>query len=140
MEGIVRGVSEHPLVAMAVGFAVLLIVYFVFKSIVKILLILVIIAVAVGGYFYFQYPDSRPTSIGDAVQKARSGAGKAVEESRETYEKGKEFVDKGHRALEIGKELVDKGKVVLDKGIDKGKAVAEKIIGGDKGDDPSEKK
>ena len=59
MEGIVRSVTEHPLVAMAVCFAVLLIVYFLFKSLIKLALILILVAVAIGGYFYFQYPESQ---------------------------------------------------------------------------------
>lgn len=140
MDGIVRSVSEHPVMAMAVGFAILLIVYFLFKSLIKFVLILIIVAVAVGGYFYFQHPDARPTGFKDAVQKARTGAGKAVEQGKETYEKGKDFADKGERALEKGKKLLEKGKEVLDKGIDKGKAVADRIIGKDQEDDPPEKR
>jgi hypothetical protein len=126
MEGIVRMASEQPLVAMAVGFVVLLIVYFLFKSLIKLALILIIIAVAIGGYFYFQHPESRPANFKDAVEKARIGAGKAVDQGKEAYEKGKELVDKGKEAYEKGKDLVDKGKAVLDKGIDKGKEAVEK--------------
>ena len=118
MEGIVRTASENPLVAMAVGFAVLLIVYFLFKSLIKLALILIIVAVAIGGYFYFQHPESRPASFKDAVEKARTGAGKAVDQGKEAYEKGKELVDRGKEVYERGKELVDKGKAVLDKGQD----------------------
>ena len=118
MEGIVRTAFEHPLVAMAVFFAVLLIVYFLFKSLIKLALILIIVAVAIGGYFYFQHPESRPASFKDAVEKARTGAGKAVDQGKEVYEKGKELVDRGKEVYERGKELVDKGKAVLDKGQD----------------------
>jgi len=126
MEGIVRAVTEHPLVVMAVCFAVLMIVYFLFKSLIKLALILIIVAVAIGGYFYFQHPESRPANFKEAVEKARTGAGKAMDQGKEAYEKGKELVDKGKEAYEKGKELVDKGKAVLDKGIDKGKDAVEK--------------
>ena len=126
MEGIVRTASEHPLVAMAVCFAVLVIVYFLFKSLIKLALILIIVALAVGGYFYFQHPEYRPANFKDAVEKVRTGAGKAVDQGKEAYEKGRELVDKGKEAYEKGKELVDKGKAVLDKGIDKGKDAVEK--------------
>lgn len=118
MDGIVRTVFEHPLIAMAVCFAVLMIVYFLFKSLIKLALILILIAAAIGGYFYFQHPESRPANFRDAVEKARTGAGRAVDQGKEAYEKGRELVDKGKEAYEKGKELVDQGKAVLDKGKD----------------------
>ena len=128
MEGIVRAVTEHPLAAMAVCFAVLLIVYFLFKRLIKLALILIIVAVAIGGYLYFQHPESRPANLKDAVEKARIGVGKAVDQ-------GKELLDKGKEAYEKGKEFVDKG---IDKGkdaVEKGKDAAGdigKLLGGDK--------
>jgi len=135
MEGIVRAATEHPLAAIAVCFAVLLIVYFLFKSQIKLALILIIVAVAIGGYLYFQHPESRPANLKDAVEKARTGAGKAVDQGKEAYEKGKELLDKGKEAYEKGKELVDKG---IDKGkdaVEKGKDAAGdigKLMDGDK--------
>ena len=135
MEGIVRAMTEHPLVAMAVGFAVLLIVFFLFKSLIKLALILIIVAVAIGGYLYFQHPEYRPANLKDAVEKARTGAGKAVDQGKEAYEKGKELLDKGKEAYQKGKELVDKG---IDKGkdaVEKGKDAAGdigKLLDGDK--------
>jgi hypothetical protein len=112
MEEIVRSVTEHPLVAIAVCFAALLLVYFLFKSLIKLALILILVAVVIGGYFYFQHPESRPANLKDAMEKVRVGAGKAVDQGKDAYEKGKEWVDKG--------------KTVLDKGIDKGKDAIEK--------------
>jgi hypothetical protein len=112
-----------------------MIVYFLFKSLIKLALILIIVAVAIGGYFYFQNPESRPANLKDAVEKARTGAGKAVDQGKEAYEKGKELLDKGKEAYEKGKELVDKG---IDKGkdvVEKGKDAASdigKLLGGDK--------
>jgi hypothetical protein len=126
MEGIVLSETENPLVAMAVCFIVLLIVYFLFKSLIKLALIMIMIAVAIGGYLYFQYPESRPANLKEAVEKARTGAGKAVDQGKDAYQKGKEVLDKGKEAYEKGKEWVDKGKTVLDKGIDKGKEAIEK--------------
>ena len=112
MEGIVRAMTEHPLAAMAVCFAVLLIVYFLFKRLIKLALILIIVAVAIGGYFYFQHPESRPTNLKDAMEKARTGAGKALDQGKEAYEKGKELLDKGKNAVEKGKDAAgDIGKL-----------------------------
>lgn len=135
MEGIVRAMTEHPLAAMAVCFVVLLIVYFLFKSLLKRALILILVAVAIGGYLYFQHPEPRSANIRDAVEKARTGAGKAADQKKDAYEKVKELLDKGKEAYEKGKEWVDKG---IDKGKDavgKGKDAAGnigKLLGGDK--------
>jgi Flp pilus assembly pilin Flp len=140
MEGIVRAMTEYPLITTAICFAVLLILYFLFKRLIKLALILIIVAVAIGGYF--QYPESRPANFKDAVKKARTGAGRAVDREKEAYKKGKELLDKKNEAYKKGKEWVDKGKTVLDQGIDKGKDAVEKgkdaagniaeIMGGDR--------
>jgi hypothetical protein len=119
MEGIARMVSDHPLMAMAIGFAVLLIVYFLFKSLVKLVLIAIIVAVLIGAYFHFQRPESRPADIREAIERAKVGAGEAVNRGKQVYKAGKETYEKG-------RELVEKGKVVLDKGLDQGKEAVEK--------------
>lgn len=108
MEGIVHPVTEHPLVVMAVCFIVLLILYFLFKSLIKLALIIIIAAVAIGGYCYFQHPESRPASFKDAVQKARTEAGKVVDRGEETYRKGKEWLHRGNELYRKGREWFDK--------------------------------
>lgn len=112
MEGIVRAISENPFVAVAAGLAALLFVYFFFKSLIKLVLIVIIVALAVGGYYYFKHPESRPASVGEAVDRAVIGAGNAMDQGKEVYEKGR--------------ELVDRGKAILDTGIGKGKEKVEK--------------
>jgi hypothetical protein len=126
MEEIVRSVTEHPLVAMAVCLSALLLVYFLFKSLIKLALILILVAVVIGGYFYFRYPESRPANLKDAVEKVRVGAGKAVDQGKSAYEKSRELVEKGKNVYEKGKELVDGGKTALDQGSDKGQDAVEK--------------
>lgn len=126
MEGIVRMASDHPLFAMVVCFAVLIIVYVLFRSLFKFALILIIVAVAIGGYFYFQYPESRPANFKEAMDQVKTGVGKAVDQGKQVYEKGSELVEQGKQTYDKGKELVERGKTVLDKGIDKGKETVEK--------------
>ena len=144
MQEFVRIVSENPLTAMGIAFVVLLILYFFLMKLVKIALILLIIAVAIGGYFYFKYPEERPATLGEAVEKTLTETGRALEKGKEALDKGRELVGKGKEVFEKGREIVDKGKAALDKGIDKGKEAVEKgkdaadeigkIIGGRKGD------
>ncbi len=128
MQEVVRSLSEHPLVAIAVGFAVLLILYFLFKSLIKLALIAIIIAVAIGGYYYFSRPGGKPADFKDAVERARSDAGRAMETGKEAVEKSREMVDKGKAVLDAG---IEKGREVVDRG--KGAAgEIGKIIGGER--------
>ncbi len=126
MQEVVRILSEYPLAAIAVCFAVLLILYFLFKQLIKLALVMIILAVAIGGYYYFREPDSRPADLKDAVEKARIGTGRAMEKGKEAVEKGREMIGKGKEVVEKGRELVEKGKVALDKGIEKGKEVVDR--------------
>lgn len=115
MQEIIRMVSDHPLAAVGVAFALLVILYFLFMKLVKVALILLLIAVAAGGYIYFQYPDQRPANLKDAVEKIRTGAGNAVDKGKTAYEKGKDLVEKGQDLVDKGREVIDGGKSAVDK-------------------------
>jgi hypothetical protein len=141
MQEVVSSLSDHPLIAITVCFAVLLILYFLFKQLIKLALVMIIIAVVVGGYYYFREPDSRPADLKEAVEKARIGTDRAVEKGKEVVEKGREMIGKGKEVIEKGREMVDKGKDALETGIEKGKEVVDrgkgaadeigKILGGE---------
>lgn len=143
MREMMRMIGENPLAAVGVAFAVLLVLYFFLRTLVKIALVLLIIGVAVGGYFYFQYPEQRPASLGEAVEKTLSETGRTLEKGKEALDKGRAVIGKGKDYVEKGKEIIDQGKNALDQGIDKGKKVIERgksaaddmgrIIGGEKG-------
>jgi hypothetical protein len=126
MQELFRIISEYPWAAMAAAFAALLIVVFLFRKLVRLALILLVIAVAIGGFLYFQYPKERPANFREAVEKARSGTGLAVEKGKEAVEKGRKMVGKGKEALGKGKQMVEKGQQLVDKGIDKGKEIVDK--------------
>ncbi len=126
MQEIIRTVSEHPLAAMGIAFAVLVVLYFLLTKLVKVALILILLAVVVAGYLYYRHPGNRPADLKDAVDQVRSGTRLSVEKGKTAYKKGKELIDQGRETFEKGKEMVDKGKTVLDRGIDKGKEGVEK--------------
>lgn len=135
MEKIISIASEYYLVAIAVGFVFLLVVYFLFKSLIKIGLIVLIIVIAIGGYFYFQHPGAAPVSMEDAFNKAKTGYGKVVEKGRDAWGKGKKLVEEGKNVYEKGKKTIKNSKETLDKGVEKGvdffekgKKIVEKIF------------
>jgi len=120
MQEIVQIASEYPLAAIGVAFVVLVICFFFLMKLVKIALILLLVALAVAGYFYLQYPEERPANLSEAIEKARTETGRALEKGKETIEKGRE------QLINKGKEVYEKGKEVLEKGVDKGKDVVDR--------------
>lgn len=135
MEKIISIASEYHLVAIVVGCAFLLVVYFLFKSLIKIGLIVLIIVIAIGGYFYFQHPGAAPVSMEDAFNKAKTGFGKVVEKGQDAWGKGKELIGEGKDVYEKGEKTIKNSKETLDKGVEKGadlfekgKRILEKIV------------
>jgi hypothetical protein len=131
MHDIVRAFSDHPLAAMTVCFVLLVVFYFIGKKLIKLALVLLIVALAIGGYYYFQYPDERPANVTEAMEKARGEAGRAVEKGKEVVEKGREFIGKGKEAVDMGREVAGKGKGVIDKGreiVETGKSFLDRVV------------
>jgi hypothetical protein len=119
MQELFRVGSDHPLVAMAVAFVILLFLCFLFMKLVKLALILLLIAMVAAGFYFFQNPASqRPANLKEAVEKARTGTGKAVEKGRELVDKGKGAVEKGRDLVERGKDAVEKGRDLVERGKD----------------------
>lgn len=124
---VVRMISDHPFAAVAVCFVLLVVLYFCFKKLIKLALIVLVVALAIGGYYYFEYPDQRPADVTEALEKARAGTGKAVEKGKDVVEKGRELVSKGPEAVEKGREMVDKGKSFLERAVERGEAFVAKV-------------
>jgi hypothetical protein len=135
MSDIFRNLSEHPLAAMAACLVLLLVLYFIGKKLIKLALILLIIAIAIGGYFYFQHPEERPANVKETLEKARAGTGRAVEKGKEVIEKGREFLEKGSEGVEKGESAVNRWVKTVKAFIERVKKAAReigKIFGGEK--------
>ncbi len=128
MPDIFRTLSEHPLAAMTICFVLLLVLYFIGKKLIKLALILLIIAIAIGGYYYFQYPEQRPADVKETLEKARAGTDRALEKGKDAVEKGRDMVEKGESALN---RWVDAVKAFIDR-MKKAAAEIGKIFGGEK--------
>ena len=110
MDNLVQNLSAHPMIIIAVIFVGLLIVYFLFKQLLKLALLFLLILLAVGGYFYFKDPRKMPQNMMKTLEKAKTETGKALEKGKEAYSKGKAIAEKGKKLTEgmdnliIGKE------------------------------------
>jgi len=106
MDNILQNLSAHPMIVIAVIFVGLLIVYFLFKQLLKLALLFLMILLAVGGYFYFKDPEKMPQNMMDTLEKAKTETGKAVEKGKEAYSTGKAIAEKGKKIAEGMDNLV----------------------------------
>src|SRR3970282_2977776 len=94
MISILDYLSSHSLVVMAVAFVILLIVYFIFKQLIKLALLLLLVALAVGGYYYFNDPHKAPENILQTIKDDRTKSEKLVEAGKKAYQKTKGVYEK----------------------------------------------
>ncbi|PKN05579.1 MAG: hypothetical protein CVU74_00965 [Deltaproteobacteria bacterium HGW-Deltaproteobacteria-9] len=120
MDNLIHSLSAHPMIIIAVIFVGLLIVYFLFKQLLKLALLFLLILLAVGGYFYFKDPRKMPQNMMETLEKAKTETGKAVEKGKEAYSKGKAIAEKGKKLTEgMDNLLIGKDKKA-DKTMDQG--------------------
>lgn len=100
MDNILQNLSAHPLVIIGVIFIGLLIVYFLFKQLLKLALLFLLVLLAIGGYHHFQDPGKMPRNMMETLEKAKTETGKAVEKGKEAYSKGRAIVEKGKQLTE----------------------------------------
>lgn len=123
MDNIMQNLSAHPMIIIGIIFIGLLIVYFLFKQLLKLSLLFFMIFLAIGGYFYFKDPEKMPRNMMETLEKARTETGKAVEKGKAAYSKGRAIVEKGKQITEgmdnllVGKEkTADKTRLQDNKG------------------------
>ena len=120
MDNLIQNLSVHPMIIIAVIFVGLLIVYFLFKQLLKLALLFLLILLAVGGYFYFKDPGKMPRNMMETLEKAKTETGKAVEKGKEAYSKGKAIAEKVKKLTEgMDNLLLGKDKKA-DKTMDQG--------------------
>ena len=133
MEEIISAMSEHQIMTVVVLLAILLITFYIVKSVVKIGIILMIVVVVIGGYLYFKNPENRPESLRDAFNKAKTSASEIVKKGESAYQKSRGLAEKGTDTRKKSGEIVKGGRDMLAKGIEKGRDIIEK--GKDKAED-----
>ena len=86
MNSIIDYMTAHQFTAGVCIFVAILIVYFLFKKLIKIALLLILIIIMVTGYAYFNDSNRMPKSIQEALQKAKEETHMAVEKGRGAYD------------------------------------------------------
>ena len=95
MDAIMEYLSSHPaMLTVLVIFAVIIILYFIFKQFVKLALVLLLIVLAAAGYYYFQNPNKMSEKVKESIGTVKSGTDKVMEKSKSFYKDSKELIDK----------------------------------------------
>jgi hypothetical protein len=110
MDDLMHYLSTHPLAIMAVIFAALLLLYFLFKQLIKMALLMVIVLLGLGGYFYYKYPGHAWEHMKGTLQKAGTGAVGTVEKGKEVYKEGKKLLKEGKELSGNIKKSLEKSK------------------------------
>ncbi len=111
MERLSVFISDNPLVAVALGFLAILILYFLLKQFVKLALILIIILLALGGYYYFKDPRKAPENIRSAVKEVKEKTIDTKDKLQDMYHSGRDLLKKAKELVQEPQEASDARKL-----------------------------
>ncbi len=110
MDQIVQNLSGHPAVTGLVIFLALLVLYFIFKKLVKMALLILLALIALCGYFYLKDPETMPENVMGTLEKAKAQTERMVEKGKNAYQTGKAVVEQGKKLTEEIEGLAGGGK------------------------------
>ncbi|MCX5848212.1 MAG: hypothetical protein NTW65_02000 [Deltaproteobacteria bacterium] len=112
MDAITGYLSTHPAVLVTgVIFIVILILHFIFKNLVKLVLIMFFVLLAAFGYDYLKNPNKVAEIIKESVETVKSGINDVTDKRKSIYEDTKELYNKGKKVPgDINKLLKDSDK------------------------------
>ena len=112
MDHFMQNLSSHPATVFLALFVGVLIVYFLFKQLLKVALVFILILLAIGGYLYLKDPQKMPRNMTETLKKA----GTAVDQGKQVYAKGKAMAQKGKKLTEdMDNLLVGRKNATTDK-------------------------
>jgi hypothetical protein len=114
MDAITGYLSAHPAVlVIIVIFLIMLILHFIFKSLIKMALIMLFVLLAASGYYYFKDPDNMPEKIVKSINLMKAGINEIVDKSKNFSKDSKRlFKESKEMPGEVGKLLRDANKQV----------------------------
>ncbi len=86
MDSFIDYMITHQFTAGVCIFVAIVIVYFLFKKLIKVALLLILIIIMLTGYAYFKESNRMPKSIHEALQKAKEETRMVVEKGRGVYD------------------------------------------------------
>lgn len=120
MDQIVANLSGHPAVLGIVILLALLVLYFIFKKLVKMALLILLLLIALCGYFYFKDPKRMPENVMGTLEKAKAQTERMLEKGKDAYQTGKAVVEKGKQLTEEIGDLTGAGEKKTERKPEKG--------------------
>lgn len=99
MNSIIDYLTTHQFTAGVCIFVAILIIYFLFKKLIKLALLLILVIIILTGYAYFKESNRMPKSIHEALQKAKEETLMAVEKGRGVYDRVMSILDKRRKPV-----------------------------------------
>jgi len=99
MDNIINYITTHQFTAGVCVFVAFLIIYFLFKKLIKFALLFLILLILFTGYLYLKDPQKMPKSIGESMKKAKEETGSIVERGRGVYDSVKGIYKKGEKLM-----------------------------------------
>jgi hypothetical protein len=99
MNGIIDYFTAHQLTAGVCIFVAILIIYFLFKRLIKLALLFILAIIILTGYAYFKESNRMPRSIHEALQKAKEETRMVVEKGRGLYDGAMSIFDKRRKPV-----------------------------------------
>lgn len=110
METIWSFIHSHQFAVIAVIAVALIIIYFLFKNLIKLALLFLLILILTGSYFYFTAPRKSPEDLTKAIKKTQEQAGQVIDKGKGAYDKGKEIINKGVEITDSVSKVISKDK------------------------------
>jgi apolipoprotein N-acyltransferase len=99
MDVITGYISAHPSVlVIGVILIVILLITFIFKSLIKLVLIMLFVLLAASGYYYFTDPAKMPEKVKDSVELMKAGVQELSDKSKSFVTDSKELFKKTKEA------------------------------------------
>jgi hypothetical protein len=114
MDVITGYLSAHPIVfVIGVIFIIVLILHFIFKNLIKLVLIIFVVLLVAFGHDYFKDPATISKKIKESVEMGKSVISDLADKSKSIYKDSKELYKEGKEAPgDINKLLKDSNKEV----------------------------
>ncbi|MGZ3578739.1 MAG: hypothetical protein ACXU98_06945 [Syntrophales bacterium] len=94
MDSIIDYFTAHQFTAGVCIFVAIAIIYFLFKKLIKVALLLILIIIMLTGYAYFKESNRMPKSMHEALHEAKEETRTVVEKGRGVYETVMSIFDK----------------------------------------------
>lgn len=103
MDNLINYLSAHSVALIILAAVAFLLIYFIFKGLLKLMLITGLVLIAICGYYYYKAPDEFPRNV-------REMAGRVGDHGEDMIEAGKKMIEKGKTLADKIGESVKKGK------------------------------